>query len=76
MRQFKFKRKANRVLAFVLPWGWLTVATKEDDEPRFISDLPQRPGDLAIIEAEGQRRKVLLFKGPSSQHYLIDRGPA
>jgi hypothetical protein len=73
-----FRRRANRFVAWFRGYGPIPVAEALDDEPRFASEKPSRIGDDAIIEVEGQRRRVRLLPSmePHSSLFLVDLGPA
>jgi len=74
-----FKRKVNRLCVFFKEYGYVEVATEEDDCPIYETDPPRRIGDLAIIRVEGQRRMVMLLRSHGHVRnglYLVDRGKA
>lgn len=74
-----FKTRKNRFCVRFHGYGYVPVATVEDDKPVFLTPPPKRIGDDAIIKAEGKLRKVRLLE--STGHikngtYLVDLGAA
>ena len=71
-----FKRRINRFCVWIKGIGPIPAATKEDDEPIFLTAIPKRIGDDCVIFVEGVRRMARLLKADNGSLWLVDIGAA